>query len=205
RNWYAATLIAMERRKSNSDELVRFRAEAASLLGLPEQLSPEQGQARADDVKFCTLVLVLQPEVAWVYQYRAGAFAQRKEWAKAAADFVKAAELKEDDPLPRYRLALVRLQLGDREGYRKACAGMLERFGQKTDSDPGYWTAWTCVLAPNGVSDWKPLVNLAEKVLAADPKNCDKLRLLGAVLYRAGRFEEAAQRLTEAEAAFAEA
>jgi tetratricopeptide (TPR) repeat protein len=37
---------------------------------------------------------------------------------------------------------------------------------------------------------------------AADPKNFDKLMYLGAVLYRAGRLEEAAQRLTEAEAAF---
>jgi Tfp pilus assembly protein PilF len=47
-------------------------------------------------------------------------------------------------------------------------------------------------------------VDLAEKVLAADPKNCDKLAHFGAVLYRAGRFEEAARRLTEAEAAFPE-
>jgi tetratricopeptide (TPR) repeat protein len=61
------------------------------------------------------------------------------------------------------------------------------------------------VLGPDAVSDWKPVVDLAEKALAADPKNCDKLGHLGAVLYRAGRFEEAARRLSEAEAAFPEA
>ena len=37
---------------------------------------------------------------------------------------------------------------------------------------------------------------------AADPKRFDRLTALGAVLYRAGRLEDAARRLTEAEAAF---
>src|SRR5262249_21172155 len=44
-------------------------------------------------------------------------------------------------------------------------------------------------------------LQLAEKAHAADGKNYDKINQLGAVLYRAGRFKEAAQRLTEAEAA----
>jgi hypothetical protein len=42
----------------------------------------------------------------------------------------------------------------------------------------------------------------AEKSLTAEPKNCVPLTTLGAELYRAGRLEQAAQRLTEAEAAF---
>src|SRR5262249_26320044 len=71
--------------------------------------------------------------------------------------------------------------------------------------DRGYFVVWTCVLGPDAVSDWKPVVDLAEKAFVADPKNYDRLGDLGAVLYRAGRFEEAARRLTEAEAAFPEA
>ena len=49
------------------------------------------------------------------------------------------------------------------------------------------------------------VILLAEKTLAADPKNCDKLKLLGAVLYRAGKFDDAVKRLAEAEAAYPEA
>jgi tetratricopeptide (TPR) repeat protein len=52
------------------------------------------------------------------------------------------------------------------------------------------------------VEDWAPLAPWAEKALAVDPKKYDRLTTLGAVLYRAGRFEDAAQRLAEAEAAF---
>src|SRR5262249_20080687 len=136
---------------------------------------------------------------------RGNSFAELGQWDKASADFVKAIELTGDDPQPRYRLALVHLQLGDQDGDRKVCAGIRERFGQKADSDPATWTVWTCVLGPDAVSDWKPVVDLAEKALAVDPKNFDKLQHLGAVLHRAGRFEEAAKRLTEAEAAFREA
>jgi serine/threonine protein kinase len=51
----------------------------------------------------------------------------------------------------------------------------------------------------------KPVLKLAEKALAAEPRDYDRLLAVGAVLYRAGRFKEAAQRLTEADAAFPQA
>jgi len=41
-----------------------------------------------------------------------------------------------------------------------------------------------------------------EKIVASDPKNGAYLNTLGAVLYRAGRFDEAAERLAEAETAY---
>ena len=375
RKWYSAALAWMEKRNPSNDELRCFRTEAASLLKLPEKLSPEQEQVKADEVKLYTLVLEANPGSAWAYQHRGRAFGRAEQWDKAAAEYTKAIELKPDaweawsdrafahfsrqqwdkaisdfskaidlapnvhtnwwhrghayfrlaqwdkaaadfgkvidqwpdqaeawnlrgvahsrlgqkekaladyvkaselnpkvalywsnrgsvcaelkrydqsvedyskaidlkaddgsyrsnrghayaelgkwddaaadfakgielridDPLPRYRLALVHLQKGDKDGYRKVCTGLLERFGQKADAESAHWTAWSCVLGPDAVSDWKPVVDLAEKSLAADPKNFDKLHHLGAVLYRAGRFEEAARRLTEAEAAFQEA
>jgi len=39
-------------RRPRMKNLLRFRAEAATLLGLPEKLTPEQELAKADDVKF---------------------------------------------------------------------------------------------------------------------------------------------------------
>jgi serine/threonine protein kinase/WD40 repeat protein/tetratricopeptide (TPR) repeat protein len=147
----------------------------------------------------------LKPEDGQAWCGRGSAFAGLGRWDKAAADFEKATQLTADDALTRYFLALLRLHLGDRDGYRKVCSGMLERFGQSADVNVARWTSWTCVLSPSAEADWGLVIRLAENNLAADPKNCDKLQNLGAVFYRAGRFEEADQRLTEAEAAFHEA
>jgi tetratricopeptide (TPR) repeat protein len=96
----------------------------------------------------------------------------------------------------------VHLQLGDRGGFRKACAAMRQHFAASGNPKDFFWTAWTCIQVHDAVDDWMPLVPWAEKALAADPNNCDWLTALGAVLYRAGRFEDAARRLAEAEAAF---
>ena len=82
---------------------------------------------------------------------------------------------------------------------------MLAHFGSSLNAEAVYITAWTCVQLPDGLDDWSRLVQLTEKTLAADRDNGDRLATLGAVLYRAGRFQEAARRLTEAEAAFLKA
>ena len=58
------------------------------------------------------------------------------------------------------------------------------------------------MLAPDAVADWTKPLQLAEKARADDGKGYHKITKLGAVLYRAGRFKEAAQRLAEAEVAF---
>jgi tetratricopeptide (TPR) repeat protein len=79
---------------------------------------------------------------------------------------------------------------------------MLERFGQTASAEAAYWTAWTCVPCADAVADWAKPLQLAEKAHAGDGKSFEKIHSLGAVLYRAGRFKEAAKRLTEAEAAF---
>jgi tetratricopeptide (TPR) repeat protein len=146
----------------------------------------------------------LNPKAWWAWDGRAEAYAQLKEWDKAAADLAKSVELAPQQPYPHYRHALARLALADTKHYRDACAGMLTQFGTSSDPNAVFWTAWTCVLAPDAVADWRPVVQLAEKAVAADPKNTGKLLALGAMLYRAGRYQEAAKRLAEAEAAFSE-
>jgi tetratricopeptide (TPR) repeat protein len=101
-----------------------------------------------------------------------------------------------------YNLALFKLQRGDHAGYRAVCSGMLEHLDQSVSVDDLFWIIWTCVLAPDGVADWTIPLKLAEKAHTDDRTSYDKLNHLGAMLYRAGRFQEATQRLTEAKAAF---
>jgi tetratricopeptide (TPR) repeat protein len=51
-------------------------------------------------------------------------------------------------------------------------------------------------LAPNAVEDLGQAVNLAEQGAGRDDKNDQYLNTLGAVLYRAGRFDEAVRQLS---------
>jgi serine/threonine protein kinase/tetratricopeptide (TPR) repeat protein len=146
----------------------------------------------------------LDPNQERAWRKRGQVFAELGQWDKANADFSKCIELDPQSPWPWawYARALVHLQLGDRGGFRKACAAMRQHFAASSNPEVVFWTAWTCIQVRDAVEDWTPLAKWAEKALAADPKEIDRLTALGAVLYRAGRFEAAAQRLTEAEAAF---
>ncbi len=90
----------------------------------------------------------------------------------------------------------------DREKYRQVCEDLVKRFGKSNQVDHTHWLVWTCALAPDAVTDWQPVLELAEQAVATTPKGYRYLNALGAALYRAGRLEEAAQRLREANAAY---
>jgi Flp pilus assembly protein TadD len=156
---------------------------------------------------------------------RGHAHAESGHWDRAATDYATAIELAAVDPEVWYFLALARLARGDAEGYRTACAGLLQRFGASTDFQTANLVAWSCALAPDAVPDLGRPVGLAEGAVANCPKDPGLvftgvgyfagrfggagvaasrsrayagLNTLGAALYRAGRLEEAVQRLSEA-------
>jgi tetratricopeptide (TPR) repeat protein len=104
-----------------------------------------------------------------------------------------------------YFRALVELQRDDHTGYRHACTRMLDLFEHAARADTAYWTTWTCVIAPDAFADWTKPLKLAEDAHATAPNDYDRINLIGCLLYRAGRIDEAAQRLTEAGGAFTEA
>jgi len=91
--WYAPALVWMEKHAPKDEELIRFRAEAAALLVLPEKLAPEQELATADDVKFCTLVLEAHPKAAWAYLARGVSREAEKQDMAAKADYRQALDL----------------------------------------------------------------------------------------------------------------
>jgi tetratricopeptide (TPR) repeat protein len=99
--------------------------------------------------------------------------------------FVSDQEEGFDEQTVRYYRALLRLRAGDADGYRDICASMLKRWGT---SD---LTLWTCVMAPNAVGDPMALANGAEMAVGKEPKGHLFANLLGAALYRAGRYDEA--------------
>jgi tetratricopeptide (TPR) repeat protein len=123
------------------------------------------------------------------------AFGQHDE---ASTDFDKAIELSPEEPIFLYWVALSRLGRNDVGGYRTACTQMLRQFGDSEDPQDGYWTAWTCLLGLEAVNDFSIPLALAEQAAHRDPKSISFLNALGGILYRAGRAEEAVERLTEA-------
>jgi tetratricopeptide (TPR) repeat protein len=118
------------------------------------------------------------------------------QFDKAAQDFAKAIELGWNRAYICYYQALAELGSGNIEKYRQICATMLKRFGQTKEPGNAHWVAWTCVLAPNAVEDLDQAVKLAEQGAGRDDKNDQDLSTLGAILYRAGRFDEAVRQLS---------
>jgi tetratricopeptide (TPR) repeat protein/WD40 repeat protein len=156
------------------------------------------GEALADYTK----AVDLKPADVSYRRNQGFAWAQLGQWEKAAAAVQHATTLKPDDPEAWYYLALLPLQRDDRAEYRKTCSRMLERFGQYANGHEAYWTTWACVLTPDAIAEWPRLLKLAQRAHDDDTNNADKIRHVGAVLYRAGRFHEAVERLTSADAAY---
>ena len=92
--------------------------------------------------------------------------------------------------------AVLCLEAGDRGSYRRLCAAVRDSL-PRDSVDNTNWATWTCVLGPGGLDDYEPVLRAAEKAFGPKPDS-DQLNTLGAILYRAGRFEDAAKRLDEA-------
>ncbi|MGC1272824.1 MAG: protein kinase [Planctomycetaceae bacterium] len=120
--------------------------------------------------------------------------------ADAQADFAAAvaAGPKSSDHDTSYLLALTSLATGDPISYRDACQGAAERYADTTNSNEASLVAWAAALGPDGAKDYRPVIALASRAVAASPESLDAAKTLGAVLYRAGRYEEAAARLDAA-------
>jgi serine/threonine protein kinase/Tfp pilus assembly protein PilF len=127
--------------------------------------------------------------------YLCGLLAHRHE---VIPYLVKIVELKPEDVVNNYRCALAQLGASQTDSYRDTCLAMVKQFQDTKKPTDGYWVAWTCLLGPEAVDDYEPVVRLAEQAVEADSKSAGYLNTLGAILYRAGRKEEAVERLTEA-------
>src|SRR5882757_7523285 len=164
------------------------------------QARMEQGRALAKRREWeaaaaeFTEAIRLAPERTAPRVARGNAHGELGRFALARADFARAAELDPVDPEPRYRLALACVAEGDDDGYRRACADLLAHFGATEDPKVASPLAYTCAARPGAVDAPEALVRWGERAVPLFRGNG---RVLGAALYRAGRFEEAVRRLDE--------
>jgi tetratricopeptide (TPR) repeat protein len=153
----------------------------------------------------CIAAVELKPDDPELLKLRADLYACCGKWAPAADDFAKLARM---DPsiyprpwLPWYRHALTLLAAGKTLEYRKACARMLDRFKDAEDAETASFTAWSCALGPDALPDFAPALRLAEKALARGDQTARYHQAVGAIHYRAGRWQECVKHLHDTQAA----
>jgi tetratricopeptide (TPR) repeat protein len=127
---------------------------------------------------------------------RIGVYADLGQWDKAMAECEEAFKVKGNakNAFLWHISALVNLSMGRRDEYRTRCAALLElcRGFQNLRAGAANCAAWTCSLAPDAVSDLPTVVRFARRAAEKDPKSLSYVNTLGAALYRAGQFKEAA-------------
>jgi tetratricopeptide (TPR) repeat protein len=96
-------------------------------------------------------------------------------------------------------LALLEAERGKPDGYRRACGEAVRRFARPSDPPRSVlWAARACGVAPGAGADYGGLLKLLEERPQAQGKEYDAWCVSAALLYRAGRYEEALKHLDEA-------
>lgn len=196
RKWYTAATRWAEKYEPENEELARFRAEATALLKMPATTPVEKADELAIGDAF-----VEAAGSAVAYHYRADANADRGRFDRAGNDLAKVLQLGDQSISVWQETALARLGQNNQHGYQEACAALIQRHSQDKQPAMADLSAWTCVAAPHALDDFGPAIGLATRALESDPSSVVFLTDLGAVLYRAGRFDEALKKLQQAETA----
>jgi Flp pilus assembly protein TadD len=176
-----------------------FTSSASEVLAWRRNIVEEYLRGRQWAAAVWHLDRLIEPSTRdWLPLAQRGlAQAEQGRWKAADADLGRAVARGAPDPAVWCVHALLRLRAGDRAGYRRACAHLLQRAGDR-GGPAAYLAAWVCVLAPEAVDDPLRPVHLAERALGGGLRNADYLSVLGAAHCRAGQLEAAVRRLNEA-------
>jgi serine/threonine protein kinase/Tfp pilus assembly protein PilF len=122
--------------------------------------------------------------------------AQLGRWDEAAAEFDRSLELDPTESYRWYLAAALHAARGDREGYRRTCRGMLERFADTDQPQLAERMAKACSLLPDALdaADADRVQKLALRAVTGtenDPLYYWFVLAKGLADYRAGRHAEA--------------
>jgi tetratricopeptide (TPR) repeat protein len=120
------------------------------------------------------------------------------QWKEAVELYAGEATPTQRNPEVWLRFAELALRSGGLAGYRSACEKMVKQFPATNYTDAANETAWACALGPDALPDMTPAVGLARRAVNASPTIAGLRNTLGAVLYRAGKHDEAVTELTAA-------
>ena len=183
-------------------EMDLLRQEAAKLISAPHFRGTGQAlqskQWKEAIVHLDELIKANATHPGFLEQ-RALCYVELKHYAQAAVDFTRLTELGSTDWEVFVGLGITHLLADDMAGYRRACVRLLDRYEKTMDLELAIRVAGACKFAAIAPEDTSRAVKLAEKCVAANPGNKFYLATLGALLYRAGRFDDANRRMTESE------
>jgi tRNA A-37 threonylcarbamoyl transferase component Bud32/tetratricopeptide (TPR) repeat protein len=127
--------------------------------------------------------------------------ARRGEWHDASRALDHAIALYPDDVGWLHRSAVLRLHLGDVDGYAQRCREMLVLYGGTDQSVIAHQIAHVVLLVPEPVGEPEELLQLAK--VAVRSGQSAHVRTLATVHFRQGRFDEAKKLLERATKTYA--
>jgi tetratricopeptide (TPR) repeat protein len=166
----------------------------------PAKGTRESGTAGDSSRSSARLPLVKVPEVGLDESLvRADAAARQGGWDEAAAYYDQAARQGTLSLQAWTHYAVACLRRGDQLRYHGICQERLKAAGPSPTVDDGNSIAWICALGPGGTDDFTLPVHLAETAAAnaAPGARHNILNTVGAVLFRAGLYQQAIDRLDE--------
>jgi serine/threonine protein kinase/Flp pilus assembly protein TadD len=192
-----ALTLARERGEQLRQDLDRLNA--ANLLVESAYLLAAQGRLR-EAQRQLTEATKLRPDNSYTLSQRSEFYLRLGLWDLAAADFAKVFQLGAPaSPHAWFCHALLRLQVGDVEGYRKVAARLPQHFKQTRTGR--LWAmnelARTLALAPAPKIDLGWAAEQAELAVKMDGGPWAH-NALGLVHYRAGKYEQALGSLRQA-------
>jgi WD40 repeat protein len=123
-------------------------------------------------------------------------FARRGQWAQAAAEALAEVAADPGERMLWLKAAPRLLLAGDGDGYRRLCAGMIERFRGTTDLFEADVLCKTCLLRAGGADrahlPSRVLIDEVEQARALPQFHGYFLACLALLAYRDGKFEQAA-------------
>jgi hypothetical protein len=135
-------------------------------------------------------IVAADPKNAQTHDDLGQCLARLGQLDKASEHFTHAVMLAPECIDYQRDLAMARLALNDRVGFRQACARLIQ-FAEATDSpEAAYTAALACVFDSSAVEHWDGVVRLVAR--AAEGYDGD-IRIRVAALFRAGRIDEALQ------------
>jgi WD40 repeat protein/tetratricopeptide (TPR) repeat protein len=172
----------------------------------PRDLLLQAAQARvcmrqsrwAPAVAALNRILDRKPNDPQALRDRGTCHAELQEWKEAHRDFArlfallpKAVAEVSATSATSFEYAVLCLQVGDEEGYRKLCRQIVKRNALAEELPR------LCMLAPRTVDDLAEALIVAEQAAQRDDQRHWNLFVLGALHYRAGQYKEAEQFLRE--------
>jgi tetratricopeptide (TPR) repeat protein len=167
--WNKAASLWMAKFSPDNDELKRFRKEAASLLGVPDQDALKD--VSDGDVAVAVLDADPQTKAFWTWRALAEREIRAGRWSEAKAPALRYAALQPKDVMFQYHLACLLARVGDEDTYRRHCQSLLAHFAETAQSEWAERAAKSSLLLPATGEQLAAASRLAERAMTLHPNH----------------------------------